>query len=73
MRAFGGCEPITDEIPTGSTVGMPAIGLAVPNSYQIIVPDVEPGTYRMFEIAINPASEVFRVSEVPGFVIVEVS
>lgn len=71
MRAFGGYEPITDEVPPGGTAAMPAIGLAVPNSYEIIIPDVGPGTYRIADTAIVPGN--VPSGNVFGFVLVEVN
>jgi hypothetical protein len=66
IRAFGEFEPVTNEVAPGATTAVVAIGLSVPNSYEIIIPDVAPGIYRIADHAIVPGGEV------SGFVMVEV-
>lgn len=45
----GGDRPVTLEVTAGATTTVPAIGLNVPNSYSILIPDVPPGTYRIID------------------------
>lgn len=71
IRGFGGYEPITNEAPPGGTTAVPAIGLAVPNSYEITIPDVGPGTYRIADTALVPGNA--PNGNVVGFVLVEVA
>lgn len=71
IRGFGGYEPITNEAPPGGTTAVPAIGLAVPNSFAIIIPVVSPGTYRIADTAVVPGN--FPDGNVVGFVLVEVA
>lgn len=54
-------------VEPGATTTIPAIDLPIPSSYPIVIPEVEPGTYRI-------ADEVFTGGEgsITGFVIVEV-
>lgn len=66
VRAFGQLEPVTNEVAPGATTAVVAIGLSVPNSYDVIIPDVAPGIYRIADQAIVPGGEV------SGFVLVEV-
>jgi hypothetical protein len=39
--------PEVVDLGRDSTIAIPDLGLQVPNSYQIIIPDVAPGTYRL--------------------------
>lgn len=46
VRGFNG-EPATIALGSDSTTPIPDLGLSVPNSHQIAIPDVQPGTYRL--------------------------
>lgn len=35
------------DLSADTDVGIPDIGLSVPNSYQVLIPQVAPGTYRI--------------------------
>lgn len=61
VRGFAG-EPRTLAVAPGQTTTIPAIGLRLPNSYQILIPDVPPGLYRIED----------TMTGISGFVIVEV-
>jgi hypothetical protein len=65
VRGFSG-NPITLEVAPGATTTIPAIGLRIPNSYPIVIPDVSPGIYRITDAAYR------RSVEATGFVLVEV-
>jgi hypothetical protein len=67
VRAFTDQEPVTLEVPPGATTTIPAIGLNIPNTYQILIPHVIPGMYRIADRALVPEGE-----ETAGFVLVEV-
>ena len=54
------------EVEPGVATTMPAVGLPVPNSYPIMIPEVPPGTYRIVDAAFYPGTTV------TGFVMVEV-
>ena len=48
VRAFGDAsQPAVIDLSEDENFGIPDIGLLIPNSYQIIVPNVSPGTYRI--------------------------
>lgn len=48
VRAFNETvQPSVIDLPADSGVGIPDIGLTVPNSYQVMIPDVASGTYRI--------------------------
>lgn len=65
----GGEGPETNNAPPGVSVTMIAIGIPLPNVDVILIPDVEPGIYRIYESAIaGPNNQTFE-----GFLIVEVS
>lgn len=66
IRAFNDFDPSTIEVAPGATTTVVAIGLSIPNSYEIIIPNVVPGTYRIADKAIVSGAEV------SGFVLVEV-
>ena len=63
VRGFGGYRAVTLPVRPGVTTTIPAIGLPIPNSYPIIIPDVEPGMYRILDM-VEP--------DVSGFVMVQV-
>lgn len=65
IRASNEFDPATSEVAPGATTAVMAIGLSVPNSYEIIIPTVAPGTYRIADRAITPGGEI------SGFVLVE--
>jgi len=46
-RAFNGYGPDAIDLSTESTIVLPDIGLVIPNSHQIAIPDVAPGLYRL--------------------------
>jgi hypothetical protein len=56
----------TDDIGTDSALFVELLGLGIPNSYRILIPDVSPGTYRI----VDRVNE--NRSEITGFVIVVV-
>jgi hypothetical protein len=62
-----GNGPTTFKIEPGLTTTIPALGLAVPNSATIIIPDVAPGLYRIRDELGSQGSE-----PITGFVLVEV-
>jgi hypothetical protein len=62
-----GNGPTTLKIEAGATTTIPALGLSVPNSAAIIVPDVAPGLYRIRDELVSQGSET-----IAGFVLVEV-
>jgi hypothetical protein len=64
VRGFGGYGAVTLQVQPGATTTVPAIGLPIPNSYPIIIPDVEPGMYGILD-TVEPA-------KVSGFVMVQV-
>jgi hypothetical protein len=72
-RGWSG-EPITLKIDPEVTTTIPAIGLPVPNSFQIAIPDVAPGIYRIRDELGMPAGDQTQpgTASVAGFVIVEV-
>jgi len=59
--------PWTQELTTDETFAVPAIGLQIPNSYPILIPEVKPGLYRIEDVAGSPGGV-----DVTGFVFVEV-
>jgi len=63
-RPGGEAEAI--EVEPGVDTTIPAVGLEVPSSYPIMVPEVAPGAYRIVDAASSPGTTV------TGFVIVEV-
>jgi hypothetical protein len=66
VRDWNSGGALTLKVAPGATTTVPAIGLSVPNTYTILVPDVPAGIYRI-------ADSVFvHVSPVGGFAIVEV-
>lgn len=52
----------------GDTTTIPAVGIPLPDSSPIMIPDVEPGTYRLADTATQPGG-----GEISGWVIVEVT
>jgi hypothetical protein len=62
----------TVELGTTDTWGVPDIGLQIPNAFPIVIPDVEPGTYRLRDEAFTLASDDGPGDTIPGFVIVRV-
>jgi hypothetical protein len=62
-----GNGPTTLKIEPGVTTTIPALGLGVPNSATIIIPDVAPGLYRIRDELDSQGSE-----PIAGFVLVEV-
>ncbi len=51
MRGVWNDGPATNYIEPDTTVTVPAIGLEVPNSYAVAIPDVSPGVYRISDEA----------------------
>jgi hypothetical protein len=47
LRPFSSGHGETRYIEPGTEPTVPAIGLPVPNSYRVVVPDVPPGLYRI--------------------------
>ncbi|MGH8945921.1 MAG: hypothetical protein ACRDVL_07220 [Acidimicrobiia bacterium] len=68
VKAFNdGQDAQAIAVKPGATTTIPAIALPIPSSYPIVIPEVEPGTYRIVD-------EVFAGGEgaIRGFVLVEV-
>lgn len=55
------------DLSTDSTIAIPDLGLQVPNSHPIVIPDVAPGTYRLTDRLIGNESDLV------GYEIVEVT
>lgn len=51
----------------GATTTIPAIDLPIPSSYPIVIPEIEPGTYRITDEVLTGGE-----GSITGFVIVEV-
>jgi len=68
VRGFYDGHGTTLEVGPGETTTIPAVGLPIPNSYPILIPDVEASTYRLADEAIQPGSPA-----ISGWVIVEVT
>lgn len=47
VRGFDFGQPATIDLGSDSTIAIPDVGVQVPSSRQIVIPDVEPGTYRL--------------------------
>jgi hypothetical protein len=62
----------TIELGPDVTWGIPDIGLQIPSSFPIVIPDVEPGIYRLRDQAFTLASDDRPGLTTPGFVIVRV-
>ena len=69
MDRFGGCETCHEEIPIRLGRGE-LVALAVPNTYQILIPDVRPGTYRIRDEVADVVEDT--PARITGFVLVEV-
>jgi hypothetical protein len=54
-------------VQPGATTTIPAVDLPIPSSYPILIPEVEPGTYRIAEEIITGGEDV-----ITGLVFVEV-
>lgn len=66
VRGANGAPTVVD-LSTDSTVAIPDLGLQVPNSHPIVIPDVAPGTYRLTDRLFGNESDVI------GYAIVEVT
>lgn len=66
VRGANGPAAVVD-LTTDSTIAIPDLGLQVPNSYPIVIPDVAPGTYRLTDRLIGNESDLV------GYEIVEVT
>jgi hypothetical protein len=66
VRAFSRGYGDAIELEPGVAPTIPAVGLEVPSTYPIMIPDVVPGIYRIVDTAFNKG-------DVTGFVIVEVT
>jgi len=60
-----GLSPSTVPVVPGQTTAVPAIGIPLPDSSEILIPDVPPGVYRI--------EDHIEDSTVTGFVIVQVT
>ena len=49
-------QPRVIDVSADSDVGIPDIGLTVPNAYQVLIPQVAPGTYRIVDRIFGPES-----------------
>lgn len=67
LRDWTDGGPRAIEVPPGATTTVPGIGLPVPNTFRVIVPDVSVGVYRIADTAVSGGESV------TGFVIVEVA
>jgi len=57
VRAFNeSTQPNVIDLSANTDVGIPDIGLSVPNSYQVLIPQVTPGTYRITDRVFGPDS-----------------
>lgn len=65
-RGFGARDPVTIEVQPGATTTIPPVGLPIPNSYPILIPEVDPGVYRLEDRLLLPDGE-----SVFGFTYVE--
>jgi hypothetical protein len=50
--------PYTVEVSPSSTVTLPGVALPIPNSFTLRIPRVEPGSYRITEVAFDDETEV---------------
>jgi len=66
VRGANGPAAVVD-LSTDSTIAIPDLGLQVPNSHSIVIPDVAPGTYRLTDRLVGNESNLI------GYVIVEVT
>lgn len=66
VRGANGPAAVVD-LNTDSTIAIPDLGLRVPNSYPIVIPDVPPGIYRLTDRLIGNESDLV------GYEIVEVT
>lgn len=60
--------PEVVDLSTDSTIAIPDVGLQVPNSHLIIIPDVAPGTYRLTDRLFGNESDLigYEIVEVTG-------
>jgi hypothetical protein len=58
VRGFNATAMRTVEMEDGSEIFVELVGLTVPNSYRILIPDVTPGTYRIVDRVNENRSEV---------------
>ena len=49
LRPFASQTGEARYIEPGTVATIPAVGLPIPNSYRVLVPDVPPGTYRIID------------------------
>lgn len=63
--AIGPAEVV--DLSTDSTIAIPDLGLQIPNSHPIVIPDVPPGTYRLTDRLFG------NESDLTGYEIVEVT
>lgn len=66
VRGANGPAAVVD-LSTDATIAIPDLGLQVPNSHPIVIPDVAPGTYRLTDRLIGNESDLI------GYEIVEVT
>jgi len=66
-RGWGDGGAQTIELAPAVTITVPSIGLPVPSSYPIVIPDVAPGLYRIEDRVVGPGGVT-----ITGFVFVEV-
>ena len=57
LRNFASQAGEARYIEPGTVVTIPAVGLPIPNSYQVRVPDAPPGTYRIVDEAQGESGE----------------
>lgn len=57
VRGFNeSAQPSVIDLSTDEDVGVPDIGLNLPNSYDVLIPGVAPGTYRITDYIFGPDS-----------------
>lgn len=72
VHGYGGVIGRTEGGAPGLTTTVPAIGIAVPDTFMVTVPDVAPGWYRITAVIILPGAEGQPARHIEGFVAVEV-
>lgn len=58
VRDFGSGDAVTMSVQPGVTTTLAGVGIDLPNSSPIVIPDVGPGTYRLAEVGSQAATTV---------------